>query len=308
MYEILILRIISIFLIILVIILLLHIYKVRKNLKYINDILTEIETGRSNQKFLLYKNNNLSQIGYKLNSILYKYENQIEELNIALESNKQLMTSLSHDVRTPMTTLIGYLDAINMRLVEGRKKEDYLMQANAKAYDLKNYIDVLFDWFRLNSDEETFYIEVVDIVETTREILKDWIPIWEERKIDYEIDIPETSKKVEIDINCFKRIINNIVQNILVHSKADKIVILTLVSQDEFILKISDNGIGIAEEDLKYIFERLYKCNKGRSEKGNGLGLSIVKMLTEKMQGLVKAESKINQGTVFTIEFPIKKN
>lgn len=80
------------------------------------------------------------------------------------------------------------------------------------------------------------------------------------------------------------------------------------MSQDKYILKICDDGIGIAEEDLKYIFERLYKCNKGHSEKGNGLGLNIVKMLTEKMQGSVKAESKIDQGTVFSVEFPIKWN
>lgn len=308
MNEILILRISIVLLVIIVMILFQYIYRVKKNLRYFNDILIEIEAEKGNQKFLLKKKDILSQMGLRINSILYKYEKQMEELNITLESNKQLMTSLSHDVRTPMTTLIGYLDAVNMKLVKGEKKEEYLRQANEKAYDLGNYIDVLFDWFRLYSDEELFYIETADMVETTRNILKDWVLIWEERMIDYKIDIPETSIKVDIDINCYNRIINNIIQNILDHSKAKRIVVFIAEFREKFILKICDDGIGIAEVDLKYIFERLYKCNKGRTEKGNGLGLNIVKMLTEKMQGSVKVESERNQGTIFTIEFPIKMN
>lgn len=293
---------------IIIVILLLYIYRIKKTLKYFDEILTEIESEGNNPKILLKGHDDFSLIGFKLNSIVYSYQKQIEELHVTLESNKQLMTSLSHDVRTPMTTLIGYLDAITMKLVEGEKKEEYLKQADAKAYDLKNYIEALFDWFRLNSNDEIYCIEVIDIVEATRDILKDWILIWEERRIEYEIDIPETCIKVEIDINCYHRILNNIIQNIIIHSAADRIVITISAEQDRFKLKISDNGIGIDKEDIKYIFEKLYKCNKGRSDKGNGLGLNIVKLLTEKMQGSVKAESEVNQGTVFIIEFPKKAN
>ncbi len=116
----------------------LYVFKINRRLKEFNQILLEIEKGQSKQKFLLKKNNRIDQVGFRVNSILYKYEKRIEESNIELEANKQLMTSLSHDVRTPMTTLIGYLDALDLKLVSSDKEEQYLRLAKEKAYDLKN--------------------------------------------------------------------------------------------------------------------------------------------------------------------------
>lgn len=100
---------------------------------------------------------------------------------------------------------------------------------------------------------------------------------------------------------------NNLIQNVIAHSGADKIKIAMSYENDNMQLVLSDNGKGIDKEDLKYIFERLYKCDKGRSEKGSGLGLSIVRQLTEKMNGSIKADSNAGVGTSFTILFPIIK-
>ena len=254
----------------------LYVFKINRRLKEFNQILLEIEKGQSKQKFLLKKNNRIDQVGFRVNSILYKYEKRIEESNIELEANKQLMTSLSHDVRTPMTTLIGYLDALDLKLVSSDKEEQYLRLAKEKAYDLKKYIEVLFEWFRINSDEEQLEIKAVDITEETRRIFLDWIPIIEEHRIGYNIEIPEKAIIVEIDEDCYMRAINNIVQNIFTHSKAANIS--ASEGNGKFRLEIGDDGIGIAKEDLNYIFERLYRCNKGRSGKGNGLGLNISKL------------------------------
>jgi K+-sensing histidine kinase KdpD len=79
-------------------------------------------------------------------------------------------------VRTPLTTLIGYLDAAHRGIVEGKEREDYLETARRKAHDLKDYIDVLFDWFKLNSSEFALSIERVELAELTRNILKDGFP------------------------------------------------------------------------------------------------------------------------------------
>lgn len=103
------------------------------------------------------------------------------------------------------------------------------------------------------------------------------------------------------------RILNNLIQNIIVHSHADKIDI-TLSKQKEYMkILLSDNGIGIGKEDLKHIFERLYKCDKGRTEKGSGLGLSIVHQLVEKMNGTITVKSTQGNGTEFTLLFPLVK-
>ena len=203
------------------------------------------------------------------------------------------------------TTLIGYLDAAHKGVVKGKERDDYIETACRKAHDLKEYIDVLFDWFKLGSDEFSMNIHVVDLTELTRNILIDWIPIFEDTKIDYIFDIPEQPFRVRIDPDGYMRILNNLIQNVISHSHADKIEI-TLSGQGRNIrILLSDNGIGIDKEDLKHIFERLYKCDKGRSEKGSGLGLSIVHQLVEKLNGTITADSVQGQGTVFTLLFPL---
>ena len=177
------------------------------------------------------------------------------------------MTSLSHDVRTPLTTLIGYLDAAHKGIVSGKDRDDY--------------------------------------IETARDILIDWIPIFEGKQIAYNIDIPEKPFRVRLDTDGYMRILNNLIQNVISHSRADKIEIALTKKNHNMEITVTDNGIGIEKEDLKHIFERLYKCDKGRSEKGSGLGLSIVHQLVEKMNGTITAESTQGNGTTFILLFPL---
>lgn len=101
------------------------------------------------------------------------------------------------------------------------------------------------------------------------------------------------------------RILNNLIQNVLAHSQADRIGIIMQKQSGTVQILLEDNGIGIGKDDLKYIFDRLYKCDKGRSEKGSGLGLSIVYQLVEKMNGRITVESEEGKGTVFTVTFPL---
>ena len=98
---------------------------------------------------------------------------------------------------------------------------------------------------------------------------------------------------------------NNLIQNVISHSRADKIEIALTKKKRDMEITVTDNGIGIEKEDLKHIFERLYKCDKGRSEKGSGLGLSIVHQLVEKMNGTITAESTQGSGTTFILLFPL---
>ena len=145
----------------------------------------------------------------------------------------------------------------------------------------------------------------MEVGELTRDILIDWIPIFEDQQIDYYIDIPEQPFQVKLDTDGYVRILNNLIQNIIAHSHADKIEMTLLKQSGNMKILLIDNGIGIEKDDLKHIFERLYKCDKGRSEKGSGLGLSIVHQLVEKMNGTITAESVPGKGTAFTLIFPL---
>ncbi|CZR98773.1 Alkaline phosphatase synthesis sensor protein PhoR [Clostridioides difficile] len=278
---------------------------VRRSLKDIEETLEDVQNGNGNRKILVKPHDVMAPLVYKLNEIVYDYESKLLSLKKADETSKQLMTNLSHDVRTPLTTLIGYMDAAHSGIVIGQEREEYIEIARLRAYDLKDYIDVLFDWFRFNSDEFTLSIESVEISELSRNILKDWIPIFCEKKLDFEIDIPEKRFMVNLDPDGYSRVINNLVQNVIAHSQASQIKITMSEYSKMVLLSVEDNGVGIAKENLQYIFERLYKCDKGRSAKGSGLGLSIVAQMVERMGGSISVQSDIGKYTVFTVSLPL---
>ncbi len=269
------------------------------------DVLEDVKSGNGNRRILSETHELVAPLAYEINDIVLSYESKLSAYHQTEETNRLLMTSLSHDVRTPLTTLIGYLDAAHKGIVTGKERDDYIEIARWKAHDLKEYIDVLFDWFKLGSNEFSMNISTADLTELTRNILIDWIPIFEDAQVDFTIDIPEQPFWVQIDPDGYMRILNNLIQNVISHSHADKIAI-ALSGQGGYIeILLSDNGVGIDKEDLKHIFERLYKCDKGRSEKGSGLGLSIVHQLVEKLNGTVTADSVPGKGTVFTLLFPL---
>ena len=282
------------------------IQRVKKKIAEMTDALVDVKNGNGNRRILSAANELTAPLAYEINEIVVFYESRLSIVRQTEETNRQLMTSLSHDVRTPLTTLIGYLDAAHKGIVRGKERDDYIETARRKAHDLKEYIDVLFDWFKLNSDEFVLEIHSVETAELTRNILIDWIPIFEDKQVDYDIDISEQPVRVMLDVDSYIRIINNLIQNVIAHSHADKIKITLSKKKNSMELILADNGVGIEKEDLKHIFERLYKCDKGRAEKGSGLGLSIVHQLVEKMGGSIAVESVSGKGTAFTLLFPLE--
>ena len=126
--------------------------RVKTRLNGMLDALADIKAGNGSRRILSTMDELTAPIAYEINDIVSSYEKKLAAFRRTQGTNRQLMTSLSHDVRTPLTTLIGYLDATHKGLVSGREKDDSIETARRKAYDLKEYIDALFDWFKLNSD------------------------------------------------------------------------------------------------------------------------------------------------------------
>ena len=197
--------------------------RVKKQISEMSDALADVKDGNGNRRILSASNELIAPLTYEINDIIVSYENRLSAFRQTDETNRQLMTSLSHDVRTPLTTLIGYLDAAHKGIVTGKDRDDYIETARRKAHDLKEYIDVLFDWFKFNSDEFAMEINTIEAGELTRDILIDWIPIFEDKQIEYHIDIPEQPFRVKLDTDGYMRILNNLIQNVIAHSRADKI-------------------------------------------------------------------------------------
>ena len=203
--------------------------RVKVRLNEMLDALADIKAGNGSRRILSTTDELTAPIAYEINDIVSSYEKKLAAFRRTQGTNRQLMTSLSHDVRTPLTTLIGYLDAAHRGLVTGREKDDSIETARRKAYDLKEYIDALFDWFKLNSDEFILTMDIVEAAELTRNILIDWIPVLEEKRIDYQIHIPEQPFRVRLDPDAYLRILNNLIQNVIVHSHADRMELLSLI-------------------------------------------------------------------------------
>lgn len=281
-----------------------RLHHINEQISFIKDVLSDIKGGNLNRRILVQENDTTKQICYDINQIAMNSQLQLIHQKQSEQAYKRLMTSLSHDVKTPLTSLVGYLEAIESQIVTGREKDEYIHVASKKAQHLKHFVEDLFEWVKLDSGEQVFHFETLDLNESSRNIIADWVLVLENSNFEYEIDIPEKEYLAHIDINAYTRIINNLLQNIIVHSEGDKMILRVLEEQQRIKVIITDNGKGITSDNLPHIFERLYQCDNSRSAKGNGLGLAITKELVNIHKGTITANSTPNIGTEFIISFP----
>ena len=279
-------------------------HRVREQLALIKDALADIKAGNLNRRVPARENDMTKQICYDINEIALANQARFIQQKQADQSYKRLMTSLSHDVKTPLASLVGYLEAIENGMVVGEEKEEYLRVISDKAHRLKEFVISLFEWVKLDAKEQVFHFELSDLNELTRSIIADWVPTLENSRLEYEIEIPENEWSARIDANAFTRILNNLFQNIMVHSAATYIKLSVKEDTQRAIISLTDNGKGISTEDLPHIFERMYQCDHSRSANGNGLGLSITKELVNAHKGTISAASSPGLGTTFTIVLP----
>ena len=260
--------------------LLAKLHRVRGQLSLIKDALADIKNGNLNRRVLA------------------------RESDLTKQAYKRLMTSLSHDVKTPLASLVGYLEAVESKMVTGAEQEEYIRVAMEKAHHLKDFVTALFEWVKLDAGEQIFHFEVCDLNELSRDIMADWVPLLESHDLTYEIEIPETEYMTRVDPTAYTRILNNLLQNILTHSGAGQVTLTVTETEQQAKIMVADNGKGISAADLPHIFERMYQCDHSRSAKGNGLGLSIAKELVSVHKGTITADSILEAGTTFTIILP----
>ena len=278
----------------------------RKQLRQMLDVLVAAKNGE-NKKIFIKDNGVVLKISFEINELIYSHNQELSRQKRLEQANKELLTSLSHDVRTPLTSLLGYLDALEIDIVDDGEKEEYIKIARKKAYDLKRLIDTLFDWFKIDSKELKLIMQDTDICELTKEIVIDWLPTLEQKEITPEIEIPDEEWIIELDLSAYKRMVSNLIQNAVEHSSCSHLKVAAKQNNGIISIIVKDNGIGIGKDKLPQVFERLYKGDTSRSRQSSGLGLSIVKELAKMHGGRVTAQSNIGEYTEFTIELPMFK-
>ena len=277
---------------------------VKKKIQEIVKVLDDIYSGNLDRRLIADENSEMSSLVYKINEIVIKDKHKLSEFNKAEKAYKKLVTSLSHDIRTPLSTLIGYLEVLEKDTMSYEEQQKFIQIAKEKALNLSAYIQSLFEWLKLESGEWTYDFKEENICELTRLVLADWIIKFEGNNINFNFDIPEKALFILIDKNAYDRIINNLLANMIKHSHANKLVVQVTEEISEVQIAISDNGVGIDEAELPFIFDRLYKCGTSRTENSNGLGLAITKELTIAHNGTINVISGYGKGTTFKLRFP----
>nr|WP_312215452.1 HAMP domain-containing sensor histidine kinase [Clostridioides sp.] len=283
--------------------LIIYILIYRSKLKELIYVLKSVKKNNKNKLFVS-ESGLFSEVGLATNELIRFYHAKLIDQKRTEQANKELMTSLSHDVRTPLSSLLGYLDALDSDILGEDEKIKYIRTSRKKAYDLKVLVDDLFEWFKIGSREIHFSPEVKDINELLRENIIEWGPAFERNKISLVVDISDDEYNVNLDENAFNRIISNLLQNALQYG-GDFLEFEIQKSNSYVEIHVKDNGEGIDEENQRFIFDRLYKCDKSRSNRGSGLGLSIAKEFIEMHNGKICVKSKPGFGTEFILYFPI---
>ena len=280
----------------------------KKNLYYIDAI---IEASS-----LLVEDND-EQI--KLPSILYEIETKMNQIKKTARKNQQLakenerrkdelVVYLAHDIKTPLTSMIGYLSLLNeIDDMPKKQQQKYLHIALEKSYRLEELVNELFDITRFNSKTIILEKEEINLTLMLEQVIDGFYPVLKER--NQSIKLNSTEKIIiEADSDKLARVFNNIINNAINYSKKESDITITINKKEAaVIVKIKNLGKKIPEDKLNKIFEKFYRLDSSRQTKtgGTGLGLAIAKEIVELHHGQISATSD-ETATEFTIILPIK--
>lgn len=227
--------------------------------------------------------------------------NNLERLK---KDRNEFLSSISHDLKTPLTYLKGYADIATRPNLTNEQRDEYLSIIKEEAGNVVALINNLFELAKMDENQFTIHKQSVMMKDFLGKIQQKFQPAFHEVNINLQIKCAP-NVGVEIDEQRFRQVIINLLDNALKHSPVNSTVSVEVdQNKNSTTITISDEGEGIPEEELPYIWDRLYRVEKSRSRStgGSGLGLAIVKKIVESHGGEISVESAINKGTTFTIE------
>ncbi|MCI2000099.1 MAG: HAMP domain-containing histidine kinase [Clostridia bacterium] len=271
----------------------------------------EIANGNYNVKVESKTPNEISTLISAFNDMAQKL-NEDEQVKTEYEENrKALIANISHDLKTPMTSIEGYIEALLDRddLTDEKKNKYLKIIANNTDY-MNRLIDDLFLFSKLDMQKLDFNFEKISVRPFLRDMMEELGLDFDEKHILFEYhDELEENFKANIDAKRFYQVIRNITGNAVKYGpKAGLSIKARLYRKDNnFCIDISDNGPGIPQEKVSHIFERFYRVDSERTKdfSGTGLGLAIARELAEAHSGRISVKSKVGKGTCFTIYMPI---
>ncbi|MGG2467570.1 sensor histidine kinase [Paraclostridium bifermentans] len=282
----------------------LSIKKISRPLKILENEIKKMSEGYSNVgvKFNSYREFN--KIKESFNNTVNKLEKSEIERRIAEDGKKRIIRDISHDLKTPITSILGYSKAISQGVVTNEEeKKIYLDYIYNKAKRINYLVDELFVFSKLDSPGYKLNLEKHDISEFVRELVALYYIDIEENGFLLDVNIPEESIYSIIDTKALERALGNIIINAIKYNEVGTTITVDLKKSEKYIdIIIADNGCGISDDVIENIFDEFVRADKARkTDGGSGLGLAITKKIIKLHNGKLKLYSEKDIGTKFSI-------
>ena len=272
-------------------------------LREISDKLKKIiETHSDEQVMVFTDNKELIELAAQINELLEKHLKIKADYRHSQIASKKMLSNISHDIKTPMTVILGYLEI--MQLSE-KISAEMLKKVEDKAQGVMGMIDQFFTLSKIESGDMDIALSKVDICEICRESVLDFYELLSSKNFQVNIDIPEMPVFVQGNKEALQRILFNLISNVIRYRADGKYLGLSLKNEERNVyVEVTDKGKGIDQMFADSIFDRLFTMEDSRNRKiqGNGLGLTIAKNLAVCLGGDITLESIPYVKTTFTIQ------
>ena len=274
----------------------------------ISDVVRSISEGNLNTTVEVMGDDELSSMAANLNKMSEDLRKLIEKEREAERTKNELITNVAHDLRTPLTSIIGYLELLaGQKALQPGMQHKYIEIAYGKARRLEKLIEDLFGFTKLNYGKIAMHVGELDIVKLLSQLLEEAYPNFVDKGLSYDLQSNVPAQVITADGNLLARLFDNLIGNAIKYGADGKRVLVKIRAEEETVtVSVTNYGYVIPAEELPLIFNKFYRVEQSRSSStgGTGLGLAIAKEIVDMHGGTIAVSSDLN-GTVFTVKLQI---
>lgn len=285
----------------------------RRTMRYMAEIsqaMQNISEGDLNTAVEIIGDDEFSQMAESLNKLAENIRELMDKEREAERSKNELITNIAHDLRTPLTSIIGYLELLSnsrQTVTEPEIQKKYIDIAYTKAKRLEKLIEDLFGFTKMTYGKVSMKVGQVDIIKLLSQLLEEFYPSFADNNLTYELTSDVPAQMICADANLLARLFDNLINNAIKYGAEGKRIQVNVCGGEELAtISITNYGRVIPPEELPMIFNKFYRVEHSRSTStgGTGLGLAIAKNVVDMHGGSIQVTSDLN-GTVFTVKLKV---
>ena len=281
-----------------------------RRLQRLARTVSAFERGELDQRVAAASNDEIGELGRTFNRMADTIRANMERLKQTDSLRRELIANVSHDLRSPLTSIQGYVETLLMKQesLSGEEQKEYLQVILSDAVMLNELVHELFELSKLEARQMQPNLERFVLTELAQDVYGKYLPQAEALQLALQAEFPEKLLFVQGDINMIERVLSNLIENALDHTPAGGLVTLRLEElPGQVRAEVVDSGAGIPAEELPHIFERFFSGRRGASTArgGSGLGLAIAQKIMELHGSRIQVESEPGRGSTFWFELPL---